>query len=146
MHFFNPHSRPITVLPALGLLVIALAVCATAMTGCGPPPEVPPGTAGIVRTDSVPLTDVLVQIYSDPPAPQPLGAGITDSSGRFQLRLPDLSAPLHVEPGDYRLTIESAGDIPLSWPAQLRDPQKTPLRQTVTDPQQAIELDFPTPR
>jgi 5-hydroxyisourate hydrolase-like protein (transthyretin family) len=116
--------------------------------GCSStPPEVPPGTEGLIHAEGSPLADVHVQVYAQESSSLgPLGSALSDADGRFQLRLPDLSGPLHLEPGDYRFTIESAGDIYLNWPAALSDPQKTPLRKTITDPQQVIELDVPTPR
>jgi hypothetical protein len=125
-------------------LLILLAL----IGGCGGAPrEVPPGTEGVIRAEGRLLADVHVQVFAqDSSALEPLGSGISDADGRFQLRLPDLSGPLHLEPAEYRFTIESAGDIYLKWPAPLSDPQKTPLRHTIADSGQVIELDVPMPQ
>jgi hypothetical protein len=119
---------------------------AAVVSGCGTPAEVPPGTQGVVRAAGIPLADVEVQIYPHSIADEPLGSGITDANGRFQLRLPGLTGPLHLKPGDYRITIASAGEIHLSWPAEFSDPQRSPLGVTITARQPAIELDVPLPK
>lgn len=123
-----------------------LLLLVAAAGGCKEPAEVPPGTRGVVQADGVPLADVEVQIYLHQPTAEPLGFGVTDASGRFQLRLPGLKGPLHLEPGEYRVTLATAGEIYLSWPSEFSDPLKTPLRVSINTTHPTIELDVPMPK
>lgn len=119
---------------------------AAVASGCGTVAEVPPGTPGVVRAAGVPLADVEVYVYLLSSASEPLGLGLTDANGRFELRLLGLRGPLNLEPGDYRVTLASAGELELNWPAEFSDPQRTPLRISISRERPVIDLDVPLPR
>lgn len=131
-------------MPVFWLTVVApgLFVC-----GCGgDPPEIPGGTGGRIQAAETPLSDIFVQVYpDDAAAAQPLASSISDREGTFQLRTPQLDAPVQLEPGTYRATIESSGEIYLMWPREYADPMRTPLRFTVDSPEASIDLDVPDP-
>lgn len=129
-------------MPILCLIAIALL-----SQGCGGPAEVPGGTTGFLYANGQPLPDVLVAVYQDtPPITEPLGVGITGADGRFQLRTREPVAPLTLDPGDYRFTIESMGEIYLIWPSEYADPSKTPLTRSVSSSHEELEINVPKPR
>ena len=124
--------------------LIALAVLSQ---GCGVPGEIPGGTAGFLRANGQPLPDVLVTVYPDmPSATDALGIGITDADGRFELRMREPITPLILDPGDYRFTVQSMGEIYLVWPPEYADPLKTPLARSVSSSSEELEISVPQPR
>lgn len=127
------------------LCLITLA--ALSSVGCGVPGDVPGGTAGFLQADGQPLPDVLVTVYPDTPsATEPLGIGITDAEGRFELRTREPVAPLTLDSGSYRFTVESMGEIYMIWPREYADPSRTPLRQAVSSSNEELEINVPQPR
>jgi len=100
------------------------------MSGCSERPELPGGTAGFVSCSGRPLAEVQVNGFRllASGAFEPVGVGITDASGRFELRQSGSLEAVHLSPGDYRFTIESAGARYLVWPKEYTQPNRTPLR------------------
>jgi hypothetical protein len=129
-------------------LAPALAtLAAAALAGCGQPQEIAGGTPGRVHVDGRPLGDVHVSVYAaDAAAAAPLGYGISNEQGRFELRQQEPPAPLRLAPGDYRFTVESVGDVVFDWPPPLADPQRTPLRHDWSGEDQELDLALPEPR
>ena len=126
---------------------LCLMVLAVLSAGCGVPAEIPGGTAGFLDVNGQPLPDVLVTVYAGTPsATDPLGIGVTDAEGRFELRTREPVAPLTLDPGDYRFTVESIGEIYLVWPPKYADPSKTPLARFVSSSSEELHISVPEPR
>lgn len=128
-------------------LCLIRLMLALLLAGCGVPSEIPGGTAGFLHANGQPLPDVLVTVYPDTPSvTEPLGIGVTDADGRFALRTREPVASLTLDPGDYRFTVQSTGEIYLIWPPNYTDPSKTPLVQSVASLNEELEINVPEPR
>lgn len=126
---------------------LCLMMLAVLSGGCGAPGEIPGGTAGALYANGRPLPDVLVTVFPDTPsATEPLGIGITDREGRFVLRTREPVAPLTLDPGGYRFTVESMGAVYRNWPPEYADPSETPLKQTVSASNEGLEINVPEPQ
>lgn len=126
---------------------LCLVALAALSAGCGVPGDIPGGTAGTLQANGQPLPDVLVTVYPETPsATEPLGIGITDSEGRFELRTREPVAPLTLDPGNYRFTVESMGEIYMLWPPEYADPSRTPLTQAVSSSNEELGINVPQPR
>lgn len=153
-----PSTIPSTIRPSLSKRPSPLSISATLLaaaalflftnSGCGKTAEIAGGTRGTVRIKESPLADVYVTAYRDPaggdPADaKPLGIAITDRAGGFALRTLAFDAPLWLEGGTYRFTIESAGEVELGLPKRFADPAQTPFKFTIRDPQTPIDIVIP---
>ncbi|HWL08283.1 MAG TPA: hypothetical protein VNQ76_07760 [Planctomicrobium sp.] len=131
------------------LLLIVLIVSVMQMEGCSEPREIPGGTPGIIRIDSKGIADVQVTAYrkNQDQRFEPVAIGISGRNGEFELRKQDALEAVWLEPGEYRFTVESIGDIHIPWSPEFRNPEKTSLRQTRTDQdhKKLIELSVPDP-
>ena len=127
----SPHSK----LKALALLV--------ALGGCGQASSPMTGTAGQVLLNGFGFGDIQVNVFGD--AGERVAFGVSDSSGSFRLLTPDASRAVNLEPGKYRLTVESVGSVPVPIPAPLAQPDKTPLVREWSGSGDAlrVELDVP---
>lgn len=125
---------------------VCLMALAILSEGCGVPGEIPGGTAGFLHANGQPIPDVLVTVYPDTPSTDALGIGITDADGRFELRTREPITPLMLDPGDYRFTVQSMGEIYLIWPPEYADPPKTPLTRSISSSSEELEISVPQPR
>jgi len=114
------------------------------LIGCGPPPAIPGGTPGKLHAEGQPLRDVRVTVYD--PHGHPQAFAMSDSQGNFQLRKEATLEGVHLPPGSYRVTIESAGEFRMHWPKEYRSPEKSPLEIDWTEEQTEIDLNVPTPQ
>lgn len=130
-------------------ILLVLTLSALLMEGCGKPQEIPGGTPGIVRVDEKGLPDVQVTAYraNTDQKREPVAIGISGRSGEFVLRNLNTLEAVWIEPGEYRFTVESIGEIHIPWSPEFRNPERTPLRQIRTDQdhQKLIELNVPDP-
>ena len=126
-------------------VVIGLACLASG--GCGQPPELPGGTRGIVHTNDVPLAEISIVVYSVGQTDgEPVAFAISGADGMFELREPGTLRAVWLPQGDYAITIEAAGEVPLHWPAEYRNRNKTPLRESWDGGDQVLDLNVPEPR
>jgi hypothetical protein len=126
--------------------IASVLLCGAVMAGCGDPRDAPGGTMGSLHAAGQPLPDVLVSAHRDSDAGEPpLGSALTQSDGSFTLRTAEPIGPLWLEPGTYCFTLESAGEVPLVWPAEFADAQKTPLKRTIVNRGEAVALQAPLP-
>ena len=144
----SPQSKRPYPFSIAATLLAAAALFPVATAGCGKTAEIAGGTTGTVRIDTSPLADVYVTAYRDPTGgaaadATPMGIAITDRAGGFALRTLAFDAPLWLEEGTYRFTIESAGEIELGLPKRFADPAQTPLKFTIRDPQTPIDIVIP---
>jgi len=120
-------------------------ILAGSLAGCGGPREIPGGTRGrILVRGGTALREIQVTVYGNQ-ADSPLALGISGEDGRFELRQPGTLEAFWLEPGDYRLTVESVGEVHLQWPPDYRDPQQTPLRPSVASRDHELLVEVPSP-
>lgn len=126
----------------IGFLLVAIV----AASGCGGTEEIEGGTPGIIHVGSTPLADVHVSVYRpDATASEPLAFGVSDANGRFVLRRRESLEGAWLEPGEYRCTIESAGEFQLHWPAEFQSPQDSPLNVNWSSAEKELDLNVPEP-
>ncbi|MFN0018029.1 MAG: hypothetical protein ACKVP0_07210 [Pirellulaceae bacterium] len=116
-----------------------------AQGGCGAAP-VSGGTKGRLQAGNDGLGDVQVTVHQEDAGKwQPVGFGVTDFDGRFQLVQNGAKGPLWLSPGEYRCTLQSAG-TPVAIPEVFGRPETTPLQATVKGKDDVLEfktLEFP---
>ncbi len=123
-----------------------LAVLTTLLIGCGGAQHVAGGTTGTLHAGSVLLGDIQVTVHRVTGATaEVIGLGITQASGHFELVLPGAKGPLHLTPGEYRITVESVGPVPLRFPKEYASAEKTPLLVKWTDDNTQLDLEVPPP-
>ncbi|MBI1346417.1 hypothetical protein GC163_09010 [bacterium] len=112
--------------------------------GCSDNPGVTGGTTGCVTVaDSPPLADLRLAVHSDGGGDdRPIGFGVTNATGCFELFTPGARQALWLEPGDYRITVETIGpDVVI--PAEFTTAKSTPLVITWPTDDQALALQLP---
>ncbi|HEY0982590.1 hypothetical protein [Schlesneria sp.] len=119
------------------------------ISGCGKPREIPGGTPGIIHAGGDVVGDVHISIYrmndEDSVDETPVAFAISAHDGQFELRQSGSLEGASLEAGDYRFTVESAGEIYLAWPGDYRKPARSPLRLTWNEDDQQIDLEVPVP-
>lgn len=124
----------------------AFCLLAIALLGCGGPRHVAGGTTGTLHAGSVQLGDIQVTVHRVTGATtEVMGMGITRSDGRFELVQPGARGPLHLASGEYRVTVESVGPVPLRFPREFGSAEKTPLRVEWTTESSQLDLEVPLP-
>ncbi|OYW24862.1 MAG: hypothetical protein B7Z55_00955 [Planctomycetales bacterium 12-60-4] len=101
------------------------------------------GTEAVVHSGSVHLADVHVQLFDRDN--RPVGFGTSGANGALELRQPSATGPLWLTPGEYRVTVESVGAVPLRFPAEYTRPESTPLIVHWSSNDQILDLDLPMP-
>ena len=122
-------------------LVIGLALCILLGSGCGTRPVVG-GTQGALHARGVSLADMQVVVYRSVAGGEfePLGMAQTDLHGAFELVTNAARGPLHLAPGEYRFTVESAGS-PARIPASYSHPTSTPLQRIWASSDHFLDLE-----
>lgn len=111
------------------------------MSGCPAKRSTPGGTAGVLSLKSgQPLADIQLGVFAESGADELLGTGVSGLDGSFALRDPQAQRPLWLEPGKYKLTLESVGTVPIRLPAAWGKPAKTPLRMEVLGPDTILRI------
>lgn len=126
------------------LSITTLTLLAALLAGCGPPPTIEGGTPGKLHTEEQPLGEVRITVFDLDGHPQAFA--VSDRQGNFQLRKEATLEGVHLSPGIYRLTIESAGEFRMIWPKKYRSPEKSPLELKWTEDQTEIDLNVPEPK
>lgn len=125
-----------------------LQLCSTILivfSGCEPV-AVTGGTSGHIHCAGQPLTDIQVTVHRvSAGGIERIGLGVSNLQGDFALVQPAASGPLWLEPGKYRLTIESVGPVSLNWPAEFADAHRTPLVRTWTAADVTLDVNVPQP-
>jgi hypothetical protein len=95
------------------------------IAGCGPT-VVSGGTAGRLKTDNNPLSDVQITVF---PASggDAIGRAVTDATGTFSLVNHDSTGALQLPSGSYVFVLESVG-APTELPGEYQDRDASPLR------------------
>jgi hypothetical protein len=121
-----------------------IAVCSMAATGCDARP-VSGGTEGTLRAAGTGLGDIQVTIHQRANgAFQPIGFGVSDTEGKFQLATNGATGALRLTAGEYCCTLESAG-APVTIPAEYTQPGTTPLKFSWSENDGNLSLEIPTP-
>lgn len=127
-------------------LVGTLAVLLIALSGCDGSGHVAGGTPGRLCSGSVGLADVQVTLYRMAgTTSEMVGHGITRADGRFELVAPGAKKALHLNPGEYRVTVESVGAVPLILRDEFAAADSTPLQVQWTTSSTQLDLDIATP-
>lgn len=122
------------------MLMILLVV----LPGCGGVQPVAGGTTGTLRAGGEFLAEIQITIYQvDGNSFRPVGFGVTDREGWFELVTNGAKGPLWLSPGDYRCTLESAG-APVEIPKEYAQPATTPLKVSWSAGSSELDLDIPT--
>lgn len=115
-----------------------------ALTSCGRTGHVSGGTTGVLHAGSVLLSDVQVTLHRvDGTATEAIGIGTTRANGRFELVQPGARQALHLSPGEYRVTVESVGAVPLSFARDFESAETSPLRVNWTSKSAQLDLEVP---
>lgn len=123
-----------------------LVLVTTLLIGCGGARHVAGGTPGTLHAGSMLLGDIQVTVHRvTGPTSEVVGMGITRADGRFELVQPGAKGPLHLAPGEYRMTVESVGPVLLRFPMEYRSAEKTPLRVEWTVADSQLDLEVPLP-
>ena len=121
-----------------------LLVGCLALAGCGVRP-VTGGTKGTLRASGAPLGEVQVTVHQVAgSAIQPVGFGVSSRDGSFALVTNGAAGPLHLAPGEYRCTLESAG-APVKIPQEYTQAETTPLKISWTASDGGLNLEVPIP-
>lgn len=108
--------------------------------GCGGARPVVGGTDGSLRVSGILLSETQVTVHRlEGGAYRPVGFGITDSDGTFQLVTNGAKGPLRLVRGEYRCTLESAG-APVQFPIEYAKPETTPLKIVWSETDRNLEL------
>ncbi|MFO0920918.1 MAG: hypothetical protein U0905_00285 [Pirellulales bacterium] len=100
--------------------------------GCQSKRSTPGGMPGVLLLkNGQPLADIQLSVFPESGSDELLGIGVSGLDGSFNLRDPQAHHPLWLEPGKYKLTLESVGTVPIRLPDAWGKPSKTPLRMEV---------------
>ena len=126
-------ASAVSLLLAMGLLLLG---------GCESNEVVTGGTSGTLTAGGETLTEIQVTVYQKMGSVwEKRGTGVIDSSGKFMLHTPEADAPLTLEAGQYRFTLESAG-APVIIPKPYRSVDSTPLEVAWTTDQSELKLNI----
>lgn len=119
-------------------LLIALT-----LAGCGGVQPVTGGTPGTLRLGGELLCEIQVTVHRvEGGTTTPVGFGVTDLEGAFELVTNGARGPLRLEPGEYRFTFESAG-APVQFAPECAEPVTTPIKATWSSGELRLNLDVP---
>lgn len=126
--------------PRVGRLWLVLIGCGLSLCGCGPRP-VTGGTPGTLHARSLMLADLQLVVYRvEGGTPAPIGLAQTGTDGSFALVSNGAQGPLRLSPGEYRITVETAGSPARIPPAYAR-PESTPLQINWTAADRVLDLE-----
>lgn len=113
------------------------------LPGCGGVKPVTGGTSGILHAGDDLLSDIQVTVHEvDGSSTRPIGFGVTDREGSFELVKNGAHGALILPPGDYRFTLESAG-APGQIPKEYTQTGTTPLKVTWSAADSDLDLEVP---
>lgn len=114
-----------------------------AMThGCGTK-GVTGGTKGLLHTGSAMMSELQITVHLvEGSTTQPIGFGVTDSNGEFELVTNGAKGPLRLSPGEYRFTLESIG-APFVLPKEFTHADTTPLKLSWSADDKTIDFELP---
>jgi len=126
-------------------LTAAFLLLCVLLAGCGNRiPAVAGGTTGRLRSGDAALSEIQITVHRvDQGSTTVVGFGDVLADGRFELVISGAAAPLQLEPGEYRFTLESIG-APVTIPREFTTADATPLKVTWTGEEPEIDLDIPT--
>lgn len=117
---------------------------AVVLPGCGAVQPVSGGTTGTLRAGGEVLAEIQVTIHQvDAGSLRPIGFGVTDRDGWFELVTTGAQGPLWLSPGEYRCTLESAGS-PIQIPSEYARAETTPLKVAWSAASSELDLEIPT--
>lgn len=119
------------------------AVCLVALMGCGQRSSPMSGTPGQVLLNGSGFGDIQVNVFT--PSGDRIAFGVSDPAGMFRLLTPDASQAVKLNPGSYRLTVESVGSVPVPLPSQLGQPDKTSLVREWSGAEDALRVELEVP-
>lgn len=123
---------------------IALAVLGL-MVGCDRVRPVTGGTPGTLQVPGQVASDLQLTLFREQAGTwQPVGFATTGAGGRFELLLPGAVGPLRLEPGQYRVTVETAGSE-LVLPPEVGQVATTPVRIEWTGNEPGLQVSLTLP-
>lgn len=125
-------------------LTMAVLLLGALLAGCGDRiPAVAGGTTGKLRSGEAAFSEIQITVHRvDQGSTTVVGFGDVLADGQFELVIPGAAAPLQLEPGEYRFTLESIG-APVTIPREFTTAESTPLKMTWTGEEPEIDLDIP---
>ena len=129
----NSHCNGTFRLAGLGLMVLL------SLSGCGER-TVTGGTPGTFTIDGEKYAEIQVTIHrTKGEQVETLGFGVTDEEGKFLLLKNGAAGKLFLEPGEYRVTVETIGpDVAI--PNKYLKAETTPLRVVWTGKEEQLSL------
>ncbi len=120
-----------------GLVACSVVVLATA--GCGERP-VKEGTPGVLRFNDEPVANIRVTVNRvERKGIKPVGYGVTEADGTFQLVTRGGRAGLKLAPGDYCCTLKSMG-AGIRIPNHYAEVNTTPLKVSWAEGDTRLDL------
>ena len=136
-------AKPINLSATLRFPLLAIALGAALIAGCGPRPVVG-GTSGVLLAGGEPLADMQLTVYENQLGTwEAIGFADTAADGTFKLLLNEARGPLQLAPGSYRFTLQSVG-APLLVPQQLAQVDTTTLQTEWTGNDTELKLTLPS--
>ena len=123
---------------------MTIVVCfVLATSGCGSR-AVTGGTPGMLTASGEAMSEVQLTVHQQTGATwQPIGFADTTSDGSFELVQNQARGPLRLDPGMYRVTLESAG-APIHIPPDYTKAETTPLKVDWSASDSSLNLNLPT--
>src|SRR5437867_2428463 len=119
-----------------------LVLIITALSGCGVR-SVPGGTVGTLQIGGDFLSDIQVTVHQvEGDSTHPVGFGVTDAEGAFELVTNGAHGALWLSPGEYRCTLESAG-APVQLPVEYAQAETTPIKVSWSESDGSLDLAVP---
>jgi len=138
-------QHPSRLVPRRAGWVLSL-VALGSLAGCGGVRPVKGGTPGVLQVTDQVASDLQLTLFREQNGSwQPIGFATTGEGGRFELLLPGAAGPLRLEPGAYRVTVESAGSE-LILPPELGQVATTPVQFQWVGTEPSLQLSLPRPR
>lgn len=124
----------------LTLLMLSISSLSGCSDAAAPAEGGTPGTLSFA--DGV-TSDINITVHRNSTGSfQPMGFGLTDVDGKFNLYQTGAAGPLWLEPGEYVFTLESVGPS-IAFPKEYLNPQSTPLTLNWTADSKSADLSVP---
>jgi hypothetical protein len=118
---------------------VGAALVVTTVSGCGERP-VKEGTQGVLRFNDEPIANIRVTVNRiDRKGVKPVGYGVTEADGTFQVVTQGGRAGLKLTPGDYCCTLKSMG-ASVRIPNHYAEVNTTPLKVSWSEGDTRLDL------
>lgn len=126
------------------LLYLVICTLFANLAGCDNAPSAAVGgTTGTLKFEDQVTSDIVITIHRlNGTSVESIGFGTTQNDGSFALYRPGAAAPLFLEPGEYRCTLESVSPS-IKLPKDYMTASRSPLKFTWTSEMKSVDLIAP---